>query len=410
MTDRVARDRRSGLPVRSALLRLGVLVTHPVQYYAPLFRRLALEPGVDLTVYFAHRPTAEQQGEGFGVAFHWDVDLTAGYDHLFLRNVAERPSAGTFDGCDTPEIGRTVRDGAFDAFLVMGWHARSYWQAMWACWSARVPVLVRGDSQLAPASAALKRTVKRAVYPLFMRRFAACLSVGQRSAEYFRHYGARRVIPSPHFVDNEFFASRAAEAAPRRAELRRRWGADDASAVVLFAGKLQPKKRPLDVVRALAAARRPNLRLLVAGDGELRDACEREAATLGVAAAFAGFLNQTEIPEAYAAADVLALPSDERETWGLVVNEAMASGRPAVVSRAVGCTPDLVLDGVTGWSHALGDVAALARLFERVADDPGLAKRAGEAARAHVAPFSLEAAAGGVLEAARTAARAREAA
>ena len=100
-----------------------------MQYHAPLFRRLAAEPGLDLTVYYAHRPTPAEQGTGFGVSFEWDVDLTAGYAHVFLENVARAPSVATFDGCDTPSIGPVIRSGGFDAFLVMGWHARAYWQA-----------------------------------------------------------------------------------------------------------------------------------------------------------------------------------------------------------------------------------------------------------------------------------------
>ena len=97
-----------------------------------------------------------------------------------------------------------------------------------------VPVLTRGDSQLLGDGRGLKRAVKRVAYPLFIRRFAACLSVGQRSAEYFRYYGARRIVHSPHFVDNAFFASRAALAAARRDELRAAWGADASSVLVLL--------------------------------------------------------------------------------------------------------------------------------------------------------------------------------
>lgn len=388
--------------------RLGVLATHPVQYHAPLFRELAAE--TELKVFYAHRPTPAEQGTGFGVPFSWDVDLMSGYDHEFLQNVSRAPGVASFDGCDTPGVAARIRDGRFDAFLIMGWHARSYWQAMRAAWSSHVPLLVRGDSQLGADGAPLKRALKRVAYPLFIRRFGACLSVGERSAEYFRYYGARRIVHAPHYVDNDFFARRAAMRDDERRDLRRGWGADDESLLVLFAGKLQTKKRPLDLVAATAAAERGNLRLLVVGDGHLRKEVEEAAARLNVRAAFAGFLNQTEIPRAYAAADVLALPSDAGETWGLVVNEAMASGRPAVVSDAVGCAPDLIRPDVTGWRHPLGDVEALAAILRRLADEPPVARVAGEAARAHIASYSLEAATRGVLEAVRAVRAMREAA
>ncbi|HET7457545.1 MAG TPA: glycosyltransferase family 4 protein [Gemmatimonadaceae bacterium] len=384
-------------------LRLGVLATHPIQYHAPLFRELTGRPGVELTVYFAHQPTPVEQGAGFGVPFTWDVDLTSGYRHVFLGGGGGGEAAGpgapaTRDA--EPDMEEAIRHRDFDSFLVMGWHDVSYRRAIRACWSARVPVLVRGDSQLTTDASAVKRAVKRVTYPYFMRRFAACLSVGRRSEEYFRHYGARRVIRSPHFVDNAFFAARAAAFAPRRAELRQSWGATDDSVVVLFAGKLQTKKRPLDLVSAVARSARPNLRVLVVGDGELRQATERAAAEEGVPATFTGFLNQTEIPAAYAAADVLALPSDAGETWGLVVNEAMASGLPAIVSDAAGCAPDLIVPDVTGWRHPLGDVDAVASILRRIADAPQLLRGAGNAARMHVAGYNVCSAADGVLAAA----------
>jgi glycosyltransferase involved in cell wall biosynthesis len=388
---------------RSAGLRLGILATHPVQYYSALYRRLAAEPGVALRVFYAHRPGPEEQGVGFGVAFSWDVDLTTGYRHQWLANRAARPSATTFGGCDTPDVAGAIAAGRFDAFLVMGWHSRSYWQAMRACWRTRTPVLVRGDSQLAGDRGRIKRLVKRATYPLFLRRFAAALAVGTRSEEYFRYYGARRVVRSPHFVDNERFGADAAAARSRRAELRAAWGIPSDAFVCLFAGKCVPKKRPLDVVRAVARAAahvpRRDIRVLVAGDGELRPALEAEAASLGVRLHVAGFLNQSRIAEAYAASDVLVLPSDARETWGLVVNEAMASGVPALVSRDAGCSADLVVEGRTGHAFDRGDVHGLAALISSLASDASRTPRMGAAAADHVAAFSVEAAARGVLAA-----------
>ena len=126
---------------------------------------------------------------------------------------------------------------------------------------------------------------------------------------------------------------------------------------------------------------------------------------MDVRATFAGFLNQTQIADAYAAADVLVLPSDYGETWGLVVNEAMASGLPAIVSDAVGCAPDLVLPGRTGLRHPLGDTAALGRAIARLADDPSVLGAMSREASAHVQGYSIGAAANGIREAAALVAR-----
>jgi glycosyltransferase involved in cell wall biosynthesis len=377
--------------------RLGILATHPIQYFAPLYRRLAAEPSIDVRVFFAHRPTPAEQGVGFGVAFEWDVNLTDGYDHVFLRNRSRQPDLQRFGGCNTPEISGLVMRERFDAFLVSGWNTRSYWQAMRACWRSGTPLLVRGDSQLAP-QAPWRAAAKRLAYPPMMRRFDACLAVGVRSAEYFRRYGARRVISSPHFVDNEAFARRADESRERRQALRRQWGIADDAFVPLFAAKFIPKKRPFDLVEAVAAAGRPAMHALFVGEGELRAAAEALAGARGVAASFVGFLNQTEMASAFAAADVLVLPSDHRETWGLVVNEAMAAGLPAIVSEAAGCAPDLVVPAETGFSFPLGDIRRLTDLLRTTCDDRDLAPRMGRRARAHVSRYSVTAAATGIVE------------
>jgi glycosyltransferase involved in cell wall biosynthesis len=231
--------------------------------------------------------------------------------------------------------------------------------------------------------------------------------VGKRSEEYFRTYGARLIVRSPHFVDNEFFAARAETSRRANETLRARFGIPDTALLCLFAGKLQAKKRPLDVLRAARLARRDvDVRVVFVGDGELRAACEAEAHRLAVPSYFAGFLNQSEIPRAYAGADVLVLPSDGRETWGLVVNEAMACGVPALVSRAAGCQPDLVVEGETGFSFDVGDVAALGGHLVALGRDRAERHRLARGAGRHVAHYSVDAAAAGVLEAVRLVARA----
>ena len=342
-------------------MRIGILASHPIQYQAPWFRGLAAR--ADVTVFFAHRQTAEQQARaGFGVAFDWDVDLLSGYKHVFLTNVSKQPSVESFRGSDTPEFGRIVAGEKFDAFIVNGWYLKSFLQAARACRAAKVPVFNRGDSQFGMSQSPAKRLVKEITHRVLLRRFDGFLYVGQRNADYLRHYGARedQLFFVPHFVDNEWFAGKAA--ASDRQATRSGWGASPKSFVVLFAGKFIPKKRPLDVLAALPKCLTSGQEVIAVfvGSGELEQALREESRKLGVSARFEGFKNQTEMPDRYAAADVLVLPSDHRETWGLVVNEAMACGLPAIVSDAVGCGPDLIVEGETGYTFPLGDTLALA--------------------------------------------------
>lgn len=331
-------------------MRLGVLATHPIQYHAPLYRELARH--LDLHVYFAHRQTAKGQADaGFGVAFEWDVDLLSGYSHTFLVNRASHPGPGSFRGCNTPAIRSIIRREPFDAFLVTGWNTLSHWQAITACWATQTPLLIRGDSQLTTPRSLAKRLAKTVVYRAFVPRFDGYLVVGQRASEYYLHYGANldRMYFVPHFVDNDFFRA-GAEAADEGRPLRDGLGYTSETTVLLFVGKFIPKKRPLDVVEAAARLRTRghDVRLLLVGSGELESALRQRVAETQVPTHFAGFKNQTELPAYYAAADLLTLPSDGGETWGLVVNEAMACGTPAAVSHAAGCAPDLIETGRTG--------------------------------------------------------------
>src|SRR5262249_26163782 len=319
-------------------MRVGILASHPIQYHAPWFRGLAVE--ADVEVFFAHRPTAAEQGAGFGEAFDWDVDLLSGYPHRFLRNVATMPSVSRFAGCDTPEVHAIIAASRFDAFIVTGWHLKTYWQAVRACRKARVPVLVRGDSQLLTPRSPATRLAKAVTHRWLIRQFDGFLVVGERNRDYLLHYGAApaRLFPAPHFVDTTWFAGHAAAHRRDRDALRSNRGVGRRTLAALFVGKFIPKKRPRDLLHALEKLRSSSAApvAIFVGAGELEPILRREAQALSVEARFEGFRNQTELPAYYVAADVLVLPSDGGETWGLVVNEAMACGLPAVVSQAVG--------------------------------------------------------------------------
>jgi len=179
----------------------------------------------------------------------------------------------------------------------------------------------------------------------------------------------------------------------RRPRAVRRWrlGIGVEEKVVLFAGKLLPFKRPLDIIDAWPLTEtRP--RLLFAGSGELEGALAARAGDLGAPLHQLGFLNQTEMPAAYAAADLLVLPSTARETWGLVANEALACGVPVVVSDASGCAPDLAGDGAAGRVFPMGDVRALAAAIEAVLMSPPACDVVAARSKTH----SLAAAADGI--------------
>jgi glycosyltransferase involved in cell wall biosynthesis len=377
-------------------MRLGIVTSHPIQYYAPIFRML--DRRLDLEVFYAHRATPDDQAKaGFGTAFEWDVDLLDGYRSRFMTNVATKPTTASFSGCDTPEIARYIRAGKFDAVLVFGWYLKSLVQAIAAAKRNGIPVLVRGDSQLMMSSNRAKAVLKDFLYPPALRVFNAALYVGLRSRQYFEkyHYPRDRLFFSPHCVDTHWFESRSS--AVVGAALREENGIDKGEMVVLFAGKLLSFKRPLDLVEAAACLMKGGLpvTVMVAGSGPLEGQLRNRAAELGVKLVFLGFRNQTEMPACYAACDVLVLPSTGRETWGLVANEALACGRPIIVSDAVGCAPDLAADGVVGRTFPLGDYQKLSEAIAAVHNRPPLIEIIQRRSRS----YNLDVACDGIIKA-----------
>lgn len=344
--------------------RLGLLVSHPIQYYVPWFRYLAKR--LDIEVLYSHRQDGRGQSEaGFGVEFDWDIPLLEGYPYRWLTNVARRPSVSTFSGCDTPEVYEIVRRGQFDAILVSGWNRKSALQMIRACWQNKVPVLMRGDSQLMTKRSWVKSVVKFLPYCWFLPRIDAHLYVGKRNKAYLQHYGVpeKRLFFAPHFVDNDFFSTCAREAVVSGNHLRIRdeFNIPHDAFVVLFVGKFIPQKRPADFVRAclhiLQLPEDVKMHAILVGDGLLSNDLQLLARPQAEQIHFAGFRNQTELPAFYCTSDVLILPG--RETWGLVINEAMACGIPAIVSDVAGCVPDLIEEGRTGYTYPVGDVNAL---------------------------------------------------
>ena len=386
-------------------IRLTIVMTHPVQYYSPWFRYItAKADGIDLTVLYATEPTPSQQGVGFDRAFTWDVPLTDGYRCRIMRppRPGESVHSDVFWGIDVPEIGEALLDSKPDVALVGGWYSITLLRALWACRRRRIPVLYRGDTHLGSAPTGWRWPAWALKTWSLLRCFDGYLSVGRRTRAYLRRFGVpdSRIFAAPHCVDNDHFAHSAArhQTPESRATARTFFGLPVDDFVVLFVGKLEPKKRPQDVIRAVAQLG-SETSLLVVGAGPLESVCREEAQALGVRASWAGFLNQSQIGQAYAAADCLTLPSDWGETWGLVVNEAMATGLPCVVSDRVGCARDLVIAGETGDVSPFGDTSALAAALKRLGESREAGRDFAAACRTRVSGYSHEAATVGLVAA-----------
>jgi glycosyltransferase involved in cell wall biosynthesis len=349
------------------MLRLGILTSHPIQYQVPIFRALAAS--LDVEVLFSHQQSPREQAEaGFNTEFTWDGDLLAGYRSHFLENVARSPGVDHFSGCDNPQLYRIIQRSKFDAFFLTGWNLKSHWQAVFACKRFGTPIIVRGDSHLHTTRSLLRKIIKMPSYRVGLRLFDAFLFVGHWNKEYLVHYGVpdRRMFFAPHCIDSEYFRSAAESARSKKNTLREELGISANSHVVLFVGRFVQRKGADDLIEALARIEQSDVTLMMVGSGDLDGRYRALAKQLKIRTHFAGFVNQRRLPEYYSAADILVVPSLRDETWGLVVNEAMATGLPAVVSDRVGCGPDLIDDERIGFRYPAGDVDALAAAIDQM--------------------------------------------
>lgn len=403
----------------TAIKRLAIFTSHPIQYQAPLFRALAATGRIAPTVYFGSRHGVDVAHDtGFGTAFRWDVPLLEGYEHVFLSNTSRHPDVSRFRGVRLGRIDDVLTPERHDALLVLGWQTLAHVQMVRAAWKAGMPVLVRGESTLqrTPVGGlrgAARRTLwlpaRQRLYRAAFERVSAFLVIGSRNQAYYRSFGvpAEKFFWAPYGVDNEWFAMSEPARSLARARVREKLGLAADAIVFASSAKLIERKRPFDLVDAVANLRRRgvNAHALFIGDGQERHAIENHAERWGIedAVCIGGFVNQQEIPAWYAAADALVLPSDARETWGLVVNEAMAAGLPVVVSDAAGCSVDLVRDGENGFTYACGDVRALAgRLLTLVQRGPDGRRAMGNRSRDIVAGFGIDVAANATVAAVDT--------
>lgn len=381
------------------MVKLAYLVTHPIQYQAPLLRRIAARPGIDLTVFFASDFSARSFVDpDMGQAVAWDVPLLEGYRHEVLP-AWDRP----LEPGEVPSVWRPLSKGLgpklthFDVLWVHGWNRASHWQAILSARARGLKVLVRdepnaGSSPRSP----LKRLAKRAFFYTLDKMVNGWLPIGSLNRAYYRANGISeaKLFDMPYAVDNDFFQAKATEAAARREALRRELGLEPGRPVVLFAAKLIGRKAPLDLLRAYAgvtgdpACRAPYL--LIAGDGQLRGALETEIAAMGLEGAkLLGFRSQGQLAALYDLADLFVLPS-ERETWGLVVNEAMNAGCAILCSDRIGAAADLVRQGENGGTFAYGNVAALAAALRACLGDPARLAAMGEASRRIIGQWSFD--------------------
>jgi glycosyltransferase involved in cell wall biosynthesis len=371
--------------------RVLAIATHPAQYQAPLFRRMAMRADLDLHVAYCTLRGAEAAHDPeFGATVKWDIPLLDGYAWTHVPNKGS--GAESFFGIRNSGIWKIIREGKFDAVLCyVGYVRASFWISCLAAKLYRAAFLFGTDTTtLTPLDGRMwKRHFKRLFWPFLFRIADQVIVPSSGSVALMRSLGLpeERITLTPYVVDNDWWLAESGRV--DRAAVRGSWGASPKDTIILFCAKLQPWKRPLDLLRAFAKANLPNALLVFAGEGPLRRQLEAEAAHLGVTSRvrILGFVNQTHLPRIYTAADLMVLPSSY-DAFGVVVNEAMLCGCPVAASDHVGAARDLIAHGRSGFVFPCGNVEALAEILQHASPHPARLSEMGRVARARMESWS----------------------
>lgn len=384
------------LNANSKVTRLAVVTTHPVQYIAPWFRKLAASSDINLQVIYFRELNPTAQGIGFGQSFQWDVPLREGYQSVSLQCGSSWFALPRL----AYRLLLALRAARADAVLVTGWNEPGLVAAYPIAKLCGARVLLRGESNNLRARGALASWLHHRIV-----RFAdAILTIGKANRAFYVAAGADEAVlfSGAYFVESDRLVAMAGAHAQDRDRVRASLNFESDDFVFAFCGKHVLFKRPMMLIEAAALVRAKGfpVKLLFAGSGELTNELKQSASALGVPTVFTGFLNQTELWKAYVPADAFVLPSANRETWGLVTNEAMLFGLPVIVSDQVGCGPDLVKEGETGYVFS-GEAAGLAEAMERlIAQGRARMREMGIQARKHVLDhYSMANATAGLLAA-----------
>lgn len=368
--------------------RLAIITTHPIQYNAPLFRLLTERGKIQVKVFYTWGQSKEEVFDAkFGMKRNWDIPLLDGYDYVFVKNISAQPDSNRFFGIINPGLQRELNKFQPDAVLVYRWSVYSHLKLMQCIHGPRL--FFRGDSHLQNSQPGVRQFLKKLFLRFVYRNVNCAFYVGRYNKVYYQQYGfeEKELVSAPHAVDNRRFMHEDSEQERKAREERKALQIPEDGVVFLYAGKFYALKQLDVLIRAFKKIKGEEYRLLLYGSGEQ----EAELKTLAAGDTrilFRPFKNQSEMPVVYRTGDVFVLPS-KSETWGLSVNEAMACGRPAIVSKQCGCAPELIVEGKTGFCFEAGDEYELMLSMQHF-ESRITAMQMGELSLKHIQHFSLE--------------------
>lgn len=346
--------------------KLAIITTHPIQYYAPVFKLLNQRGIIAVRVFYTWGQSAlKKHDPGFDKPIEWDIPLLDGYSYEWVTNASKDPGSHHFKGIINPGLIQKVKAYAPDAILVVGWAYNSHLKVL-RYFKNKIPVYFRGDSTLLNEPAGIKKIFRRIFLKWVYRHVDHAFYVGTNNKAYYKKYGLkdRQLSFAPHAIDNNRFEIRQPQ---KSSGLRTSLNIKPDEILVLYAGKFEPGKNVELLLAAFILMNKTNVHLLMVGNGinEQNLKTTASGSQLVKKIHFLPFKNQAYMPVLYQAADLFCLPSVS-ETWGLSINEAMACATAVLVSNNVGCAIDLVKPGANGDVFLSGDLSELTGCLDKL--------------------------------------------
>ena len=361
--------------------RLVILTEIISPYRIPLFNTLAENAEVDLHVIFlAETDPTLRQWQVYKDEIHFSYEVLPSW----------RQRLGRYNMLLNLGVTRALAARGPDVILCGGYNYVASWQALRWARAHRIPFVLWSESNAKD----LRRghAMVEFLKSLFLRKCSGFVVPGRAAQEYLcadKKIAENAFFTAPNAVDNDLFAA-GASAARQNADYLRR-GLSLPKRYFLFTGRLVREKGVFELLAAyakLTESMRQQVGLVFVGDGASRQQLEEQAASISPGAIlFAGFAQREQLAIYYGLAEVLILPT-YADTWGLVVNEAMACGLPVILSHAAGCAPELVRESWNGLLVAPRDVASLTFAIRSLADQPDLSATMGANSAKHIAHYS----------------------
>jgi glycosyltransferase involved in cell wall biosynthesis len=378
--------------------RVGVLLLHNIMapYRYPLFRALAAQPDIDLTVWFMSRSAKNRR-------WRHGVGEELGFKYAVLPNIEfNYSSRDLFTYIVNYTFPWRYSQRSFDVLISAGW----------LDFAAQVGFVLSKLlhrkfilwSESTPNEPSWRRSVAMPLVRTMVRGADEYIAVGTRSRQYLEMLGAPRprVFTAFSTVDVDHFRRVSAQARPSRNRRKVELGITRGR-VLLYCGQFIERKGLRYLLEAFAMVKREyqDIALALVGYGPQRSMLLEQTARLGMSDVhILDHVEVRDIPAMYALADIFVLPSLE-ETWGLVANEAMACGLPVILTDCVGSSVDLVRDGRNGYVVPAADPASIADRCLRLLRDPVLLERQSQCSLEHIQGFTPERAADAFADAVR---------